>query len=694
MRSRWRQAFVVLTAAVVVSGVASVAGILVLNDTYRTSAVRIEREATVSAQLRKDLVAAAIPIASTIPSAEQQQQAADAVSSIRARFVEENDAMESSAARALLAQSLAQLDVLLAAAGSPGHPAAAAIRAGAVTTIIPQMSALIDQAGAVNRIAVRAELANAERHDREALVALALLQLFALALAVRLGRRLSTDVLLPVGLLRDSANQLANGELDHRIVIARDDELGELAVSFNEMANAIAGNQRELSQEARTDSLSGLANRVAFHECLASTLATTNRRSGTEAMLFVDLDDFKDVNDNLGHAAGDELLRVVAHRLLAAVRPGDLVARLGGDEFAILLGNVSNSGYASEVAERVVLALADPVEIRTHQIHVSASVGLAMRQHNSTVDGWVREADVAMYAAKAKGKNRVERYDAELDETVTARQLLKAEVATSAERGELVVEYQPVVDLDTGALVGLEALVRWQHPTRGLLPPSEFIGLAEESGSILQIGAWVLDTAVREVRSWQRRYARPDLWLSVNVSVSQLQTPGCADQILTNLNAAGFAPTNLVIEVTESVLADPAGGAAATLAALRLTGVRVALDDFGTGYSSIGYLRQLPVDSIKIDRSFVAGASPGALGNPLLEAIVGMAQRLDLEIIPEGIEQPVELAHLRLIGCHLGQGFLISRPVPSSLVETLLATPAPFPHIALAGAAVPGLSRS
>ena len=569
----------------------------------------------------------------------------------------------------------------MAAAGAPGHPADLTARANAVTSQVPSVLALLDQADATDRAAVRVALARASQLERAGLLVLGLLELLAIGLAVRLARQLSKEILRPVGILRDSANQLASGEFDHRIVVDRADELGELAVSFNAMADAIAGGQRVLTHEATTDSLSGLANRAAFYALLRSTLATPERRVGSQSLLFVDLDDFKDVNDTLGHAAGDEVLRVVASRLVDAVRPTDHVARLGGDEFALLLDIVPDTADALALANRIVLALDAPVAIGARDVHVGASVGLAMRQPNSTLEGWVREADVAMYAAKARGKNRVEQYDSGLDDAAVARQALKDEISVAAIRGELIVDYQPVVELDTGELVGLEALVRWQHPTRGLLPPSAFIDLAEENGSIVDIGSWVIQRAARDLRGWQRRYRRPALWMSVNVSVCQLEAFEYDTTIGSILRAADVNPATIVIEVTESVLADPNGGAAAALTALRLTGVRVALDDFGTGYSSIGYLRQLPVDFIKIDRSFVTGASPESPDNPLLEAIVGMARHLGLKIIPEGIERPSELAQLRALGCHLGQGFLMSRPVSAENIEALLSAPIPFPHV-------------
>jgi diguanylate cyclase (GGDEF)-like protein len=677
-----------VTVVVVITGASSVLAVHLLVATYRSSAVNVEEEATASAQLNAEIVSTAIILASPISPAQQLKQTA-AVDGIGAEFAKDISSVRITAAAGLLRQTQTGWQALLAATGPTSNPPSLTTRGIAVETQVPGILALLNQADAANRAGVRAALARADRTDREALIALTLIEVLAVLLAIRLARRLSSEVLRPVGILRDSANHLARGDFDHRIAVDRNDELGELATSFNAMADAIAGSQRSLSQEASTDSLTGLANRAAFYDQLRATLGSP-RPVGDQALLFVDLDDFKDVNDTLGHAAGDELLRVVSARLVAAVRPVDVVARLGGDEFALLLEEVPDVAHALILAERIVVALDEAVQIGAQTVHVGASVGLAMRDDYSTIEGWVREADVAMYAAKARGKNRVERYNAMLDDAAVARQLLKDEVAVAAERGELVVEYQPVVDLQRGTLIGLEALVRWQHPTQGLLPPSAFIELAEESGAILSVGAWVFETAARQLSSWQRRYGRPDLWMSINVSVRQIEEPGYADKVQAVLAAIGLEPASIVIEVTESVLADPMGGSAAALTELRTRGIRVALDDFGTGYSSIGYLRQLPVDFLKIDRSFVAGTSPGAPGNSLLEAIVGMGQHLGLEIIPEGIEQPTELAELRSIGCRIGQGFLMSRPVSPGQIEAFLVVAVPFDSVVLA---VPGIRQ-
>lgn len=693
LRSRWHRAFTLLFLVVVLGAVANFAGTRVLVGAYRSTADWVEEDATLLARLRADIAAHSGLLHTAMDGgAVDQQRLSAAAASVRAAF--ERGMAESHAAegRRLLEEASGEWQAAVRAAVplDPSMPVADQL---AQHRLLVQgtdgVSVLLDQAGAASRAAGRAVHARAARVEQAGMAAKTVLVVLMTALMVHLARRLSAEVIQPVALLRASANRLAAGELHHRVDLGRTDELGDLAASFNAMADAIDGSQRTLATQATHDSLTGLANRAAFQARLEAALAQPDRREGVLAVMFLDLDDFKGVNDTLGHAAGDELLREVAVRLQRAVRPRDLVARLGGDEFALFLDGVADAGVAFRVGERAVAALAEPVAVTGTRVVVGASVGLAVREDDSDPDSLMREADIAMYTAKGRGKNRVERFDASLDHAVAEHHALKADVAGAAGRGELVLDYQPIIDLATGGFAGLEALVRWQHPTRGLLPPSSFIGLAEETGAIVDIGTWVLDTAARQVQSWQRRYGRPDLGLAVNVSVRQLDDPAYAGQVGTLLGDAGLDPGRLIVEVTESVLADPAGGAAESLATLRRLGVRVALDDFGTGYSSIGYLQRLPVDILKIDRSFVSGEHADSSG-VLLEAIVALAQRLGLEIIPEGIEAPGQLVRLRDLGCRTGQGFLLSRPVPAAAIEELLAAPAALlpPGLAEPGPAV------
>jgi diguanylate cyclase (GGDEF)-like protein len=673
LRSRWYRALTVLFLVVVAGGTASLIATNVLVGTFRQTAERVERDATVLARLRTDILPHAILL-----TGKDFSQVPALGASIRETFASAVTGARSPAARRALQQASDRWEAMVAAVGPLDNPASIQVRGLAVATGGPEVVAMVDRAGEAARADARAALAHDTRTEKLGMVALAALLVLMSGLMLRFARRLSVEVLRPVGLLRDAANQLASGQLDHRVELHRADELGDLAVSFNEMAEAIAGSQRTLTRQANHDSLTGLANRAVFHTRLEDALTRPERRSGTQAVLLVDLDDFKDVNDTMGHAAGDTLLGVVAVRLEATVRPGDLVARLGGDEFALLLDGIPDVAAALAVAERAVTALAAPVEINGTLAHVGASVGLAMRHPDSDPESLMRQADVAMYTAKGRGKNRVEQYDAALQDAVAEHNELKTELAGAAGRGELVLDYQPIIDLSTGTLQGVEALVRWLHPTRGLLPPSAFIDVAEETGDIVDIGAWVLDTAAVQLQSWRRCYGLSALWLSVNVSVRQLDDPGFPALVDDVLRRTGLDPASLVLEVTESVLADPAGGAAAALEALRALDVRVALDDFGTGYSSIGYLRQLPVDILKIDRSFVSGEHANRPGDLLLEAIVGLAQRLGLDVIPEGIEEPDQLARLQALGCRIGQGFLLSRPMPAAAIGQMLAAPAPL----------------
>jgi diguanylate cyclase (GGDEF)-like protein len=438
-----------------------------------------------------------------------------------------------------------------------------------------------------------------------------------------------------------------------------------------------------LQRRASTDLLTGLANRAEFRHRLQLALTLIEDHAGDVALLFLDLDDFKDVNDTLGHPTGDALLEVVAYRLQQVVRSDDLVARLGGDEFAMLFEGPDALAQAMTVGERAIDALAEPVVVSGTPVRVGVSVGLATSYDGCDLDGLMREADVAMYSAKRLGKNRFERYDINLDDAVSERRSLMADVDNAAERGELVVEYQPVVDLATGAVLGVDALVRWQHPTRGLLPPSAFIALAEETGAVAAIGSWVLDTGARDLCAWQHRYDLRELVLNVNVSVGELEDPGYANRVADILGRAGLDPRCLVVEVTASVLADPAGGAAKTLAALRSMGARVALNDFATGYSCLASLPTFPADIIKIDGSFISGNQRGDRDEVIVDVILDIGRRLGLDTVAEGIEHVDQLLRLRNVGCRSGQGVLLSRPVPASVIEELLSAGSPLlplPH--------------
>jgi diguanylate cyclase (GGDEF)-like protein len=438
----------VLLVVIFASGTAGVVAARTLTGSFLATTTRVGNDAAVTVDLRTSIVkeAALVHVRMDLGDGADTSglPALEAVVDDRFRVAIEN--AEGSAARPILVQARETWTASLAAAVPlsadipvTDRQAAHQVFAGATDGV----SALLDASLTARQPEIRSDLAHAAGLEREILLTMVAAGAIVFLMVLHLARRLSSEVLRPVGLLRDSADELAAGRFDHRVIVDSDDELGELASRFNAMAETFAGNQRTLTLEASTDSLSGLANRSAFHTRLSSTLAGPDRRAGGQAVLFVDLDDFKDVNDSLGHAAGDDLLRIVADRLREAVRPSDLVARLGGDEFALLLDGLTGPDMAVTAAERVVRALAAPVVLGEHEAHVGASVGLAMRQVGSTVEGLMREADVAMYAAKAKGKNRVERYDPTLDELAVARRLRRIDirratdlVAPSAERSD------------------------------------------------------------------------------------------------------------------------------------------------------------------------------------------------------------------------------------------------------------------
>jgi len=439
----------------------------------------------------------------------------------------------------------------------------------------------------------------------------------------------------------------------------------EARVGIRSMATQVALALRtseahhDLATQANEDPLTGLANRAAFTAALDAALADPDGRA---ALLFLDLDDFKHVNDGLGHGAGDELLRQVGARLRAGVRHGDLCARIGGDEFAVLLDAADPEG-ATAVALHLVEAVAAPVPLHGRLARVGASAGLAFAaadRADRDGDALVHQADVAMYAAKARGKNRLQVFDPSLlgdDETARFRD----ELAGAAAAGQLVVHHQPIVRVRDGLCVAVESLVRWQHPTRGLLHPGDFVALAERTGAIVDIGAWVLRRACADAVGWVGT-AGP-LAVHVNVSAVQLSTPGFVQTVQSCIAEAALPASRLVVEVTEGMVLDTPA-VHSTLAELAAAGVQLAIDDFGTGYSALSTLRSLPLDIVKIDKSFLGGGPSRAANEAVVEAIVQVATRLDLQVVAEGVERPDQLAFLRDIGAHATQGYLHARPVP------------------------------
>ncbi|MFN8173529.1 MAG: EAL domain-containing protein [Solirubrobacteraceae bacterium] len=444
---------------------------------------------------------------------------------------------------------------------------------------------------------------------------------------------------------------------------------------------------RALRHRSLHDPLTGLPNRRLFIERLDRALREARGRGERIAVLFLDLDRFKYVNDSLGHHAGDELLGAIAPRLLEAVRSGDLIARFGGDEFAVLSTGPIDERGALALGARLNAAIGAPLRIGDDDLVVSASIGVAV-SGSGTEDGeaLVRDADAAMYRAKDWGRARCELFDEDLRRWILQRLRTESDLRGAIGRDELRVAFQPIVALPGGRPVGLEALARWQHPRRGLVLPGEFIPVAEESGLIVPLGQWVLEEACRQAAEWDRDAAPlAGLPVSVNLSARQVSHPDLARVVRAALARAGLPPERLVLEITESVLIEQAAGPIATLAALRGEGVRFALDDFGTGYSSLSYLQRFPLDQLKLDRSFVAGLESGPREQAIVGAIVAMARALGIEAVAEGIETERQKAALERLGCPLGQGFLFARPASAAELAAragaggaeLTATPAP-----------------
>jgi diguanylate cyclase (GGDEF)-like protein/PAS domain S-box-containing protein len=437
----------------------------------------------------------------------------------------------------------------------------------------------------------------------------------------------------------------------------------------------------QLAHQAFHDPLTGLANRALLLDRIDHALATRRREPRRQvALLYLDLDDFKTVNDALGHAAGDALLREVGSRLVSALRPGDTASRLGGDEFAVLLEDLPERDLAYEIGARILEALQAPFDDMGESIYVNASVGIALSGDGEDAAALLRNADLAMYRAKGEGKGRFEIYEAGMHALVVDRIALKAEMRRALEMDEFEPHYQPIVDLETGKITGVEALVRWNHPERGIVSPAAFVPVAEETGLIIPIGSFVLHRACRDASTWLREYGdRAPQSVSVNLSPRQIQDAHVVKDVQLALDQSGLEPWRLTLEITESFLLDDTESAASTLAALKRLGVRIALDDFGTGYSSLTHLDRFPVDVLKIDKSFV-----DALGvedtskSSLVSAIVNLGMMLGLHVTAEGIEGSEQLASLRSMGCELGQGYYFARPMDTETLQaTFLATPSP-----------------
>ena len=454
--------------------------------------------------------------------------------------------------------------------------------------------------------------------------------------------------------------------------------------------------EEELKHRASHDALTGLPNRLLFQDRIAQRAATTTRDGPVAGVLFVDLDDFKVVNDTKGHSVGDELLVAVAARLSSLVRESDTAARLGGDEFALLIGTAENTAAVEAAAERIVGAFAEPFVLTSGLVTTTVTVGVATTEDSTDTDELLRHADLALYAAKAAGKRQWRRYQPVLSAGLIRRREIQEALEEAVSKSGFTLVYQPIVALDSGQLAGFEALIRWPHPEWGMMHPSQFITLAEETGQIIPIGAWVLARATADIlrcrqaaaaatgpsgpapgaarRDGVRPAARRDLYVSVNVSARQFGGPGFGDTVRQVLTASGLESKALVLELTESALLRRDERLHADLAELKSIGVRLAIDDFGTGYSSLSYLRDLPIDVVKMDKSFVEGIAESDQRLALAEGIVQIARTLSLEVVAEGIETEVQRDLLASMGCHYGQGYLLAMPMQASQAIELART--------------------
>ena len=439
----------------------------------------------------------------------------------------------------------------------------------------------------------------------------------------------------------------------------------KLFETFASHAGVLLENDRvkeQLRYQAYHDALTGLPNRLLFADQVRQALAR-DRKEEAPAVLFLDLDDFKTINDSLGHGAGDELLVAVAHRLRSHVRPGDVVARLGGDEFAVLLERTELEA-AERAAERLVRALRSPFVLSGHEMSIHASIGIAGHYEAGTADELLRNADVAMYSAKDNGKRGYAVYEPEMHARVRRRQELIASVERAVQRSEISAHYQPIVSLADGETIALEALARWQHPERGLVPPGSFIPIAEETGLMVPIGRRILRQACRDLAIWQKNHAaQAALSVTVNLSPSELQNPKIAEDVAEILAETRIPPRSLTLEITESGAMRDQEATIETLHVLRRLGVRLALDDFGTGYSSLSHLRLFPIDILKIAKPFVDDLGAETSDSSFLEAILGLARALDLTVIVEGIETADQASTLHRLGCKIGQGYHFARPL-------------------------------
>ena len=532
-------------------------------------------------------------------------------------------------------------------------------------------AALLADAVAENVQEVSDEIASLRARERFQFLVTLLTLIVGSIVGGLLARRAYRSVTKPLALLEEAAGRFGSDDFTYLIDVSGDDELAHVSSAFNSMAEKLKVSREALHQQALHDPLTGLPNRTLFVERVERAIARAKRRKTPVSAMYLDVDNFKEMNDTFGHQAGDEVLIAVAERLKGALRTEDTASRLGGDEFGVLLEEDVDG--ATRAAERLIGALVGTYAVTAGELQVGVSIGVAARQGAEELDELLRQADAAMYAAKASGKGGWRVFGPDIDAASLGIRSPVTELQRAIDDREFVVHYQPVLDLRSGRIDGVEALVRWAHPVRGLLPPSEFLREAEDTGHILAIDRWVLREACHQVRAWQKDVpGAEDLSVQVNVSARTLQHPGLADEIAEVLRSSGLAPGHLVLEITETTLVLDPQAAATELTQLKALGVRIALDDFGTGFSSLSHLLRFPIDTIKIDRSFVSAVGHDEQRSQLVQAMIDLGGTLGLRVVAEGIETPDQLDFLRTIGCQQGQGYLFAKPLGAPELERFL----------------------
>jgi len=470
---------------------------------------------------------------------------------------------------------------------------------------------------------------------------------------------------------RDNALEVHKHMLEQRVwQRTRELKVANLELeSAKEKAESVA---RRMKYHAHHDSLTGLPNRTLLNDRISTELSHARRQQTTLALLFLDLDRFKLINDSLGHATGDQLLRLISRRLSSCIRDEDTVARLGGDEFMVLLPRISGSADAGRIGRKILDSLTEPVSCNGHELHITTSIGISVYPDDGRdAETLVKNADISMYRAKELGRNKIVYYTAAMNAGSRKQLALETNLRKAVENNELQLHYQPKVDINRNSIVGVEALLRWEYPGMGYISPLEFIPIAEDCGLIAPIGEWVLQTAFADLGVW-RAAGHDNISMAVNLSSSQLVRPGLENTVAAALAASGTDPGMAVLEITEDVAMQDIDSAIATLEKLKRMGVRIAMDDFGTGYSSLGYLRRLPVDMVKIDQSFVSGIPESNEDALIAQAIIAMVRSLNLSLVVEGIENARQLRFFRQQGCDIVQGYLFSEPVNATEMLNIL----------------------